>query len=147
MTCPRPFNLAVPELTSESVTLSWTERGSATSWEICLNDDETSLITTTDNPYTLTGLTLETVYTAKVRAVNSDEEKSRWSDAVTFEPTDKQVIGSGTGSYSYLPFYNLYNYSLTQQIYTEEELGEAGLIHSIDFMNVGNAACTRDIDI
>ena len=149
VSCPAPTDFAATLATANATeaTLSWTENGSATSWEICLNDDETSLIATTDNPYTLTGLPLETVYTAKVRAVNSDSDKSRWSDAVTFEPTDKQVIGSGTGSYSYLPFHNLYNYSLTQQIYTANELGEAGLIHSIDFKNVGSNDCSRKIDI
>ncbi|MBQ3804719.1 MAG: DUF2436 domain-containing protein [Prevotella sp.] len=149
ISCPAPTDFAATLTTGNATeaTLSWTENGSATSWEICLNNDETSLITATDNSYTLTGLTPETVYTAKVRAVNSDSDKSRWSDAVTFEPTKKLTIGSGTGSDSCLPFYNLYNYSLTQQIYTEEELGEAGLIHSIDFKNVSNAACTRNIDI
>ena len=149
VSCPVPTDFAATLTAGNATeaTLSWTENGSATSWEICLNDDETSLITADTNPYTLTGLTLETVYTAKVRAVNSDSDKSRWSDAVTFEPTDKQVIGSGTSSYSYLPFHNLYNYSLTQQIYTEEELGEAGLIHSIDFKNVSSNDCTRNIDI
>lgn len=149
VSCPIPTNLAVTltEGKSTEATLGWTENGSATLWEICLNDDETSVITATTNPYTVTNLTPETVYTAKVRAVNSDEEKSRWSSAVTFEPTDKQVIGSGTGNSSFLPLYYYYYNSFAQQIYTANELGKAGLIHSIDFKNVGNAACTRDIDI
>ncbi len=149
VSCPAPTGLAATLTAGNATeaTLSWTENGSATSWEICLNDDETSLITADTNPYTLTGLTLETVYTAKVRAVNSDSDKSRWSDAVTFEPTKKLTIGSGMGGYSYLPLYNQYNYSLTQQIYTAEELGEAGFITSIDFKNVGSHACTRNINV
>ncbi|MBR4268210.1 MAG: fibronectin type III domain-containing protein, partial [Prevotella sp.] len=150
VSCPIPTNLAVTltEGNATEATLSWTENGSATLWEICLNDDETSVITATTNPYTVKNLTPEATYTAKVRAVNSDEEKSNWSDAVTFEPTEKRAIGIGAkDAYEYLPFYNVYNYSLTQQIYTAEEFGEKGLIESIDFKSVSGDDCTRNIDI
>ena len=148
--CPKPTNLAVTltEGKSTEATLGWTENGSATSWEICLNDDETSVITATTNPYTVTNLTPEATYTAKVRAVNSDEEKSRWSDSVTFEPSEKRTIGIGAEDNSkYLPFNNYYNYSLTQQIYTAEEFGKKGWIESIDFKSVSGDDCTRNIDI
>ena len=48
------------------------------------------------------------------------------------------VIGDGSSSTSsYLPSYNYYNYSLTQQIYTPAELGSAGTITSIAFYNEG----------
>ena len=66
---------------------------------------------------------------------------------VNFVPTNKQLIGSGTGFSSNQPLSNLYRYSLTQQIYTAEELGEAGFINSIDFKSVSNADYTRNIDI
>ena len=49
-------------------------------------------------------------------------------------------IGSGTTSASYLPTYNLYNYSYTQQIFTAEEIGSAGTITSISFYAASNSA-------
>ena len=52
------------------------------------------------------------------------------------------MIGSGTETNNYLPSYNYYNYSLTEQIYTSAELGGAGRITSIAFYN-GGAAKTR----
>ena len=55
-------------------------------------------------------------------------------------------IGSGTTSNSYLPSYSFYNYSLTQQIYTVEEIGSAGLISSIAFYNSGTTK-TRNYDV
>ena len=61
--------------------LTWTENGEATAWEIMLNDDNP--IPADSNPFTLTGLTPETTYTAKVRAVNG-EKTSKWSNAVSF---------------------------------------------------------------
>ena len=41
------------------------------------------------------------------------------------------TIGGGTSTSYSLPFNMWYNYSLTQQIYTAEELGGAGTITSI----------------
>ena len=78
-----PTNLSVSDITAHSVTLNWTENGTATEWQICLNGDETNLITASSNPFTLTGLTPQTYYTAKVRA-NYGNSHSGWSNTVTF---------------------------------------------------------------
>ena len=79
----KPTELAVSGITFNSAQLSWTQAGEATQWEICLNDDEENVIAADSNPFTLTDLTPETSYSAKVRAVVG-EEKSNWSDAVSF---------------------------------------------------------------
>ena len=56
------------------------------------------------------------------------------------------MIGDGgTSTNDYLPSYNYYNYSLTEQIYTSAELGGAGIITSIAFHNGGEAK-TRTYD-
>ncbi len=59
---------------------------------------------------------------------------------------DEVQIGEGTMSNNYLPGYNFYNYSFTQQIYTAEEIGTNGTINSIAFKNVG-AEKTRTYSI
>ena len=56
------------------------------------------------------------------------------------------MIGDGTATNNYLPTYNYYNYSLTEQIYTPEELGEASTITGIAFYNAG-AEKTRTLDL
>ena len=55
------------------------------------------------------------------------------------------MIGSGTNTSDYLPSYNYYNYTLSEQIYTSAELGGAGLITSIAFYNAGSEK-TRTYD-
>ena len=55
------------------------------------------------------------------------------------------AIGSGTETNEYLPTYNYYKYSLTEQIYTSAELGGAGAITSIAFYNGGEVK-TRTLD-
>jgi gingipain K len=54
-------------------------------------------------------------------------------------------IGTGTSTHNYLPTYNYYNYSMTEQIYTADEIGVAGTINSIAFYNEG-AEKTRTLD-
>ena len=147
ISCAQPTNLTCTATTATSATLSWTENYEATAWQICLNDDETDLIDVTENPCTVTGLTPETLYTAKVRAHCGENDFSAWSNLVSFEASDKILIGTGSATSSYVPFFIHSNYNQTQQIYTIDELGDAGTIVSIDFFKVGNVACERNLDI
>lgn len=85
--CKIPTNLQVSEIEPHSATLDWTENGEAAEWVVACkvtgsNDDFTE-ITTTANPFTLTGLAPETRYTVKVRPV-CDFGTIKWSDEVKF---------------------------------------------------------------
>jgi hypothetical protein len=142
--CPAPNNFAYSELTTTTVMLDWTERGDATEWDLQYwKGADTTLVNVTEKPYMLTNLITDNVYTARVRSACGSD----WSSTITFEPTAKLVIGSGSGTSGYLPTNTNYNYSYTQQIYTVEELGEAGLFESIDFYMTSTSAYTRNLDI
>ena len=77
--------------------------------------------------------------------------------AVFGVPTQVEVestvnVGSGTSTTNgnYVPTYSNTrnaNYSLTEQIYTASELGEAGKITAIEFYNAGSSALTRTLQI
>ena len=54
-------------------------------------------------------------------------------------------IGTDYSTHNYLPTFNYYNYSMTEQIYTADEIGMAGTINSIAFYNEG-AEKTRTLD-
>ena len=60
---------------------------------------------------------------------------------------DEVIIGEGTGTNSYVPTYNLYNYSCTNQIYTGEEIGGAGTINSIAFMPATVNTASRNLNV
>ena len=145
--CPAPTELTCTAYTTTTATLTWTENGTATQWEVCVDGNLGNLIVVTESPTcTLTGLTSEMVHTAKVRAVNSEDDKSLWTETISFETTDKWVVGSGTDTNGYLPLNSYYNYSLTQQIYTTAELGEGGILKCIDYYSTATNR-TRNIDI
>ena len=89
--CVKPTLLEVTATTTTTATLSWTENGTATAWQICLNGDETNLIDANSNPFTLDGLTAATTYTAKVRAYCDATDQSDWSTSVNFN-TECDII-------------------------------------------------------
>ena len=149
-----PEGLKVTDIAVGEATVSWDANGQTT-WVLQYGssssftaDTYTEMNVTTTPSVTLTGLDEDQgYYYVRVKAVGGTEE-SEWSDYESFQPsTDKFVVGSGTGTSSYLPTYTYYNYSLTQQIYTAEELGKAGLIESIGFCQVSSSAETRELDI
>ena len=55
------------------------------------------------------------------------------------------TIGDGTATSNTTPIGTLYNYSITEQLYTAEEIGMAGTISSISFYYMGIAA--KDLPI
>ena len=73
--CPRPTDVTLTNPTANSVTLNWTEAGTATSWVITYGPagfiPGTAVGTTelvSDNPYTVTGLNPSTTYDFYVQA-------------------------------------------------------------------------------
>ena len=132
----KPSRATCTAFTSTSASLSWMENGSATQWQICLDDDATNLINTDSNPYVVSGLTAGVKHTAKVRAV-SGSDYSAWSNPTTVESTTGTVISSGTvylnEEQRFVPT-SYSKYSVTEQIYTSAELGsDPKMIQSIGF--------------
>ncbi len=118
ISCPVPTGLSVT-LTPGNGTvasLSWTENGTATEWQICLNGDTANLITTTANPYNFTGLTPDTAYMVKVRAICDVNDMSVWSSQYTFTPTNAYVltVNDGTATNSYVPIYGSWVDNITK---------------------------------
>ena len=57
------------------------------------------------------------------------------------------TIGDGINYNQYLPTYAYYNYSLTQQIYTASEIGQAGSITAIAFKVSNSKSTARTVDV
>ena len=53
---------------------------------------------------------------------------------------------TSTSSSSYLPTYSLYNYSLTQQIYTADEIGTAGTINTLTMWLKNTSSYARNLN-
>ena len=147
-----PNDLTCTALTTTSATLEWTEAGIANQWTVEYSTDKTfatsEAVTVNATTLLLENLTEETTYYARVKAVYGENEVSDWSSVLSFEPTAKLIIGSGTATLNCLPIDNAYLFGLSEQIYTAEEMGgKAGIINSLDFYKDHNISCNRNIDI
>ena len=88
-TCPAPSDLAVANIAIDSAELSWTENGSATTWNIeygpagFVQGTGTTVAVTT-NPYTLSGLSPGTGYEYYVQADCGGSDTSTWEGPMFF---------------------------------------------------------------
>ena len=86
--CPKPINLEANNLTETTAELSWT--GTAANWIIEYGPagfvlGTGTVVTSSTNSYTITGLTHSTRYDYYVRGICSDNDTSDWSlDPCTF---------------------------------------------------------------
>lgn len=140
ISCPVPtdFQVASLPLGATTVTLSWEESGSANAWVLQYGSDAnftSGSYTEVDDGFTtlgttiskvLTDLTLETKYYARVKADCGDDDQSVWSNTLEFMPSVSINIGDGTELVNFLPVFTYQNYSITQQIYTANEIAAAG---------------------
>lgn len=88
VSCPEPSDLEVVSTNSDSATLSWTENGTATSWNIeVVVDGTTQTETPTDvantNPFTVSGLAPATNYVYYVQA-DCGGDTSSWVGPFAF---------------------------------------------------------------
>ena len=84
-TCEKPTGVAVSEVTAHTAKLTWTSE--ASSWQICLNDNEEDIIEVSENPYILEGLDASTPYTVKMRANCGNNDLSYWTTNKSFTTT------------------------------------------------------------
>jgi hypothetical protein len=87
---------------TNEVQLSWTENGTATTWQICINDDENNLVVANSNPFTLTGLDAVTPYTVKIRSTDGTNV-SCWSNVVSFTTDSSCPAPNGLTATNVMP--------------------------------------------
>ena len=114
-TCPKPSNVAVTGSTQTSVTLSWTENGSATHWNVQYGPAGFTLgagttVQASTNPFTVTNLSASTTYDFYVQADCLGGDVSNWSqkatgatqcDVISQVPYTENFDNYGTGTTAY----------------------------------------------
>ena len=84
VSCRKPTDLVVSNITTRTADLSWTENGEAEAWEVEVVGSFTTTWNATENPYTIVGLEPETHYTVRVRAICGEDDYSDWSNEISF---------------------------------------------------------------
>ena len=149
--CPSITNLATDITTPGAAIVSWDYlRGTdsePTGFEVSIDTiggTNPSVVTTSDLYIAFTGLTAASTYEVNVRAVCGGSFGQ--SASLTFNTAslgcltpdtsihDTITIGNATTTSTYLPSYSFYNYGLSQQIYTADELNGSKVITGIAVM-------------
>jgi hypothetical protein len=161
LTCAMPSTFVVTDITTSGASFVWklTEAGSYrfeykkasdTEWTPVIIDGQGGA-GNESYIYTLSGLEPETDYYARVRAICGEGSESNYK-SLNFTtpvscPDGKVCIGTGTATNTIFPANNNYKYNLTEQIYTADEIGEAGAILSLDFFKASTTEMVKDLDI
>ncbi len=93
ISCSKPVSLTASSITYNSANLSWTETGSATTWDIeygaqgFSQGSGTTIAGTTSNPYSLGSLSSDTYYDYYVRASCGGGDYSYWAGPYSFTTT------------------------------------------------------------
>jgi gliding motility-associated-like protein len=90
-TCPKPNSLVISGISQTAATVSWTEAGTATSWEIYIVTAGSAAPTSTSTgivvtsiPYTFNTLLPASTYDVYIRALCSPSDISYWSNKTSF---------------------------------------------------------------
>ena len=116
----------------------------STYW-LSYSDGSKSITWYNDNEaYDATSLSTATTAGAKVTRDYKSQVQLTFAGG---ESSDGIEIGSGTETSNLLPTNNYYKYSLTQQIYTKDEIGGSATLESISFLNASDDERNRNLDI
>ncbi|MCR4858803.1 MAG: fibronectin type III domain-containing protein [Bacteroidales bacterium] len=156
--CVRPRNVECTISNATTVSLSWIQMaGTADNWVVQYGTNpnfsggtyhEVAVSGITTIP--LSEIIAETTYYVRVKAIcGGSIGESKWSNLCTFITSSEYTmsLGSATSTSSYLPTNADRQYSLTQQIYTAEELGPSGTIRAIALYKDYYSSTSRDLDI
>ncbi|WP_412476438.1 fibronectin type III domain-containing protein [Flavobacterium sp. TBRC 19031] len=90
-TCPKPTALNISTVGQNGATVSWTEVGTATTWEVIwlpagspIPTATATGVITTSNTYVISGLNSATSYDVYVRAICNPADISLWSNKISF---------------------------------------------------------------
>lgn len=140
--CMQPTALTTT-VNGTTATISWTAPADQNIWTVEYKHADHSqwhALNTASNTVTLAGLDGNTMYDVRVKA-NCGAASSAWTAGQFTIDCQNSIlanidvtIGTGSTTNSYLPFYGLYNYAYSQQIYDASELNiPAGPITAISF--------------
>lgn len=160
--CTEPEALAVEDITGSSALVTWNNSNVQAPWyyELSYKTENATEWTTVSEQiqsdyYLLGGLTQQTSYAVRVRAICDELKVSDYTETVFSTSCsnyiEAPVVGTPdaetTENGNLLPSNMYYRYSYTQQLYMAEELGGAQTIDRIALQYIHQNQDTRNMDI
>ena len=124
-TCPKPTGLAVTanSVTAHAANITWTENGEATNWSVEYDTDADfpdPVIEEAEDEatYTFSGLTPETTYYVRVKALCGADDESEYSNVVSFTTTISCPAPTGLAVTDISAYAATLNWTGTSESYT-----------------------------
>ena len=157
--CVTPTAVAATQVTNSTAMISWTSN--ATAWTVKYGpasfdpDNEGTAVSATTASIELTGLDAYTYYDVYVKANCTATDESDWCAAATFRTScpdgGDATLGNGTYTSAYVPVHYNWGNTYCQQIFTAQELTEAGMsagpIQGISFSWYYRSSYTKEFTI
>jgi hypothetical protein len=88
-TCPQPTNFSLIQASNSTAQLEWVAGGTETQWQIeyglqGFTPGTGTTVIVTSNPYTITGLTTNSFYTAYIQGICTPGDTSFWTPSVSW---------------------------------------------------------------
>jgi hypothetical protein len=88
-TCPQPTNFSLIQANNTTAQVEWVAGGSETQWQIeyglqGFTPGTGTTVIVTANPYTITGLTANSFYTAYIQGICTPGDTSYWTPSITW---------------------------------------------------------------
>ena len=100
--CRKPINLTMTDVGNTYASFAWTTAGTATQWEVhVFNSSYNRVFTSTDNNYTVTGLSFGTNYRVAVRSMCDASNVSDWTDTIMITTNSCYSVSNVTAEPSY----------------------------------------------
>ncbi|PWH84946.1 fibronectin type III domain-containing protein, partial [Brumimicrobium oceani] len=154
ITCADPSALITSSITGTSADLAWTENGTATTWNVEYGVDgftqgSGTSVSTTSNPYALTGLSINTAYDFFVQADCGLGDESAWVGPFSFSTlcvatagTDVQVA---CNSYTWIDG-NTYTSSNNSAMHTLTNVAGCDSVVTLD-LTINNSNTGTDVQV
>lgn len=149
VSCPAVVGLEASRIEHNRVELTWSSDiyGTESQWEAGIVGQESKAVIVSEPKALLIGLDENTTYTAYVKALCDENDESV---ATTVQFTTSvfnacAIVGEGTTAQNQLPLAGYYHNSYVQQLFTADELGQAGNIEAIAFQYSAAVTTTRNL--
>jgi len=154
--CISPNTLTASNLTENSADIAWVSAGSESSWEVeykaSTDADWTSDGTVSTTSTTLYGLTGNTLYSVRVRALCSGNEESPWSESISFRTEcasitqlpysedfeDATAIYNSGAQENYIVCWDRYASNASHYVYIPSNSYAHSGTHFLDFHHTSN---------
>ena len=139
-----PFNVSGCDIVMENPLYT----GSEIELNPTVKRNGTLLVKGADKDYVITTVPAEVLAVGDYTMTITGKGNYTGTKDFDFQVLKRLKIGSGNSQSGNIPFHNWYNYALTQQIYTADEMGnQAGKIFNIDLRVNATDNCKRTMDV